>query len=446
MLRKSKEKKIEREYKMQLRKSKEKKIVPTFSIRIFLLVIVAVAAGTFMYFTRIDSASLMPGIGINPGNADLPQTTIDASNVMNPIVDDGSKKWCDTVAKARSDLDPSLAITYPCEEMTPGAISAVVCMLTGAVEANRANKILFTAREYIDGAMALGVTIMENIDKSMTHQLLLLREGFELAPDDLASLQSVGWTIGTAPNFELLDEYIPTYERYKTTYTKVTVIGMSEYKCALLMDADTLVVGDIRSFMTCDKFQKPQHRVAGTLDLDRGKWWGMNTGCILWRTSSKEMERVFQLSRNDTFMRRFSSDQDFLNHVYPERFNRERNNKMILGNLVEEDDTAGAVVDLTWDYNAQTHVEGEMVEFWENHRPSVKILHFTRKKGWQCEERHGPPPPLDQMPKTCHLEKGGLRGGSQAPICYCREAHLYWNALSKARNLASEKLIDANTK
>jgi hypothetical protein len=78
MLRKSKEKKIEREYKMQLRKSKEKKIVPTFSIRIFLLVIVAVAAGTFMYFTRIDSASLVPGIGINPGNADLPQTTIDA--------------------------------------------------------------------------------------------------------------------------------------------------------------------------------------------------------------------------------------------------------------------------------------------------------------------------------------------------------------------------------
>jgi len=311
--------------------------------------------------------------------------------------------------------------------------------LTGSVDPKRANKILFTAREYIDGAMALGVTVKENIDPSRTHMLLLLKEGFELERNDLVRLQSVGWTVGTAPDFQLLSQYTPRYERYKTTYTKVTAIGLGEYKCVLLMDADTLVVGDIRSLMTCEKFSKPEHRVAGTLDLDRGKWWGMNTGSILWRPSSKEMERVWQLSRDDSFMKRYSSDQDFLNHVYPERYNRTRNDQMIL-DPTKPDDTSGQVVDLTWDYNAQTHVEGENVDFWESRRPTVKILHFTRKKGWQCEERHEEPIPLEEMPKTCHLEKGGLRGGEQAPICYCREAHRYWNALTKAKSLAAANL------
>jgi len=109
----------------------------------------------------------------------------------------------------------------------------------------------------------------------------------------------------------------------------------------------------------------------------------------------------------------------------------------------EDDNNTGAVVDLTWDYNAQTHVEVEQINFWEEHLPRVKILHFTRRKGWQCEERYEPPLPLDQMPTTCHLERGGIRGGRQAPICYCRESDKYWNALKKAKSLAEPKLISS---
>lgn len=350
--------------------------------------------------------------------------------------------WCDALAGARADLNPSMSIRYPCQDMKP-ATSAVVCMLTGAVDATRANKILFTAREYIEGAMALGTTLMENIDPKRTHQLLLLKEGFELSHEDMIRLESAGWTIGTAPDFDLLPEYVPEYERYKTTYTKVTAIGLGEYQCVLLMDPDTLAVGDMKQLMTCSKFTRPHQTVAGTLDLDRGKWFGMNTGCLLYRPDAREMNRVFQLSRNNTFMKRYGSDQDFLNHVYPERLNVTRNNEIIArGN---DSDTSGVVVDLTWDYNAQTHVEVERIHFWEVHRPQVKILHFTRKKGWQCGERYDPPPPLNKIPKTCHKEKGGLRGGKEAQICYCREAHLYWNALGRARALAEPRLSALQT-
>ena len=86
---------------------------------------------------------------------------------------------------------------------------------------------------------------------------------------------------------------------------------------------------------------------------------------------------------------------------------------------------------MTWDYNAQTHVEVEKVDFWASHRESVKILHFTQKKGWQCDERHTPPPPIADMPKKCKKE---------IPICYCREAHLYWDALVRAQTLANQSL------
>lgn len=378
-----------------------------------------------------------------------------------------SRSWCDRVRDARDALTLShLRISYPCEAMKP-ATSAIVCMLTdGATEA-KANRIVFSARDYIDGAMSLGASLQGNIDTSQTHQLLLLREGFELDTDDLIRLESVGWTIGTAPNFPLQQNYIPKFPRYKTTYTKVTAIGLSEYKCVMLMDADTLAVGDLRDVMKCDTvFKHPNNRVGGTLDWYHMGWKLFNTGSILWKTDAKEMERVFNLTEDASFMRRFGSDQDFLNNVYPDRLkNTTLNNEIVAldnaesrlsisisrssirsgssGNKIgynyfspvvpHKSAKKGAVVPLSWDYNAQTHAEVQHWEFWKTHRPTTKILHFTEKKGWQCERNTNDPPPPEEMPKKCKRE---------IPICFCREAHLYWRALEKAE-LASEKALAA---
>jgi hypothetical protein len=340
--------------------------------------------------------------------------------------------WCSQVGKARSNLDPSLHVTVPCESMKP-AKSAIVCMLTDGVSDGKGSRIVFTATDYLHGAMALGASLMDRIDHSTTHQLLLLREGFELKETDKIALQSVGWIVGTAPNVPIEPKFVPRYPRYKTLYTKTTVIGLAEYECALLMDADTLAVGDLKDLMSCNIFTEPQHRVGGTLDLYLGRWYGFNTGSILWRPDSKEMERVFNLTRDHTFMRRYSSDQDFLNHVYPERLDKQLNQQIIDGKINQVE--GGKVIDMGWDYNAQTHVEPERSNWWESRRPTVRILHFTRKKGWQCEERHEPPIPLSEMPKKCDLE---------IPICYCRESHLYWNALSTAKDLAKRAMESSN--
>jgi hypothetical protein len=342
------------------------------------------------------------------------------------------ESWCDRVKQARADLSPALHIHVPCETMKP-AKSAIVCMLTDGVSDDKATKVVFTATNYIHGAMALGASLMDRIDHTQTHQLLLLREGFTLAPDDYLRLESVGWIIGTAPEVPLKKKFLPRFPRYKTTYTKISAIGLAEYDCAMLMDADTLAVGDLRDIMTCQIFTEPQHRVGGTLDYYRGHWHYFNTGSVLWRPSAKEMDRVFQLTVDPSFMKAFSSDQDFLNNVYPERLNNTVNYQIMQGNYKYIPN--GQVVDMTWDYNAQTHVEVEQSKWWESKRPTVKILHYTQKKGWQCDERHEPPPPLSEMPTKCDKE---------IPLCYCREAHLYWNALTKAHTLANRTIALAH--
>jgi lipopolysaccharide biosynthesis glycosyltransferase len=405
---------------------------------------------------------------------------VDSSSSSSSILHIDTRSWCERVREARDALQLSfLHIKYPCETMKP-ATSAIVCMITDGATEERATRIVFTARDYINGAMALGASLKGNIYPSRTHQLLLLREGFELETDDVIRLESVGWTMGTAPNFPLEQEYLPKFKRYKTTYTKITAIGLSEYKCVMLMDADTLVVGDLREVMKCDTvFRNPKNnRVAGTIDWFQSSWKLFNTGSILWKTSSPEMERVFNLTRDTSLMKRYSSDQEFLNNVYPDRLNNKTfNNEIVALDTVESRSSStssgssgksssssnsiilkgldpviphieaqnGAVVPLSWDYNAQTHAEVQNSRFWDKHRSTTRIIHFTEKKGWQCEQRYDPIP-KEIYPQHCQDKK--RRKGKKKkkkkkidPLCYCGEAHLYWIALQKAEKSYAVKSL-----
>lgn len=322
--------------------------------------------------------------------------------------------WCDNVAAARSNLNSSLNITYPCEEMPP-ATSAVVCFLTGGAEVGQEQKGAFSRIDYINGAMALGASLQKHVTRKDTHHLLLVRQGLSLSNDHIAILEAVGWSIGTAPNVELNPAYVPRFERHKTTYTKITAIGLSEYKCVLLMDADAIAIGSLDDLLGCDILDRPEYRVAGALDLYQGKWRYFNTGSILWRTSTEEMNRVYNLTRDSTFMKRFNSDQAFLNEVYPG----------VVGDMEGSaaKESWGAVRRLPWEYNAQTHVEVQQPEYWEKHLPDVKIIHFTQKKGWQCPFSDSPPAPQVMPPKKCEME---------IPLCYCREGYRWWNFLLQA--------------
>ena len=81
----------------------------------------------------------------------------------------------------------------------------------------------------------------------------------------------------------------------------------------------------MKYMLACNIFTEPQHQVAARLDVYSGYWHYFNTGSILWKTSSAEMDRVFGLIHDPKFMQQFSSDQAFLNNVYPERLNNTLN-------------------------------------------------------------------------------------------------------------------------
>ena len=168
--------------------------------------------------------------------------------------------WCSHVEASRKQLDSSLHVKYPCKGLQP-ATSAVVTMLTEGLGESQKRAGVFSENDYIRGALALGASLRDNIDSS-THLLFLMAEGITLPAETLVQLKAVGWVIGTAPNLAVQDKYVPRFRRYKSVYVKLATIGLTEYSCVLLMDADTLVTSSLRDLLDCKKmFVKPEHRL-----------------------------------------------------------------------------------------------------------------------------------------------------------------------------------------
>ncbi|KAL3779368.1 hypothetical protein HJC23_005228 [Cyclotella cryptica] len=371
----------------------------------------------------------------NPQKHPPPQTKSPGSPKAFLNDGGGSKNvrdsWCDRVKQARSTLDEKLHVRVPCETMKQ-AKSAVVVYITAGVSEDKATKTVFSGKDYIDGVMALGASLNDHLLTKETHRLLLLRDDFMSSlPDSiLAKLKKIGWTIGIAPVVDIDEKYVPRFARYKTVYTKISVLGLSEYDCVLLLDADTLVVGNIDDLMTCN-ILKPNFRAAGGLDLYHGQWRHFNTGSVLWRPGSDEMNRVYNLTSDPTFMKRFESDQIFTNTVYPHRNNVSINNELMAGRQVNPEQL-GSIAHLPWEYNAQTHLEYQRPQFWDEHVSDLKIIHFTQKKGWQCQKRLDRPPPLSSnrpATKDCTLETD----------CACQEGYKWYQYLKKAEDFAVAK-------
>ena len=351
-----------------------------------------------------------------------------------------TRKWCGKVNEARKDLYSELKIEVPCETMPATAKSAIVTYLTAGKPDGKGSNIVFTGSDYINGVLALGASIQDHLtNKSDTHMLLLVNDGFPFPSKTVQDrLEKLGWIIGTAPHVPIESQYLPRFERYKTVYNKISAIGLAEYDCVLLLDADTLVIDNIDDLMTCQVFREHgtkqdkdednmQYHAAGVLDYYRRRWMHVNTGSILWNTSTKEMNRVFDLTRNSTFMQRFQSDQIFINTVYPDRDNIEINQKILKGEEDEENDW-GSVIPLPWGYNAQTHVEYQLPEFWMEHLSEVKILHYTQRKGWQC-------PQNTTKPINNTLKYISDNDCGPDPNCACSEGYRWYQYLEKANQI-----------
>ena len=362
---------------------------------------------------------------------------LDSIKLSPSSLSSSSSSWCHRIDQERTQLNSDLHITYPCTDIPPNTQSAIVTYLTAGVEEGKGTRTVFTGKEYIDGALALGASLSQYLTREDTVKLILVRKGFTLPDTERIKLEKVGWIVGQAPPVDIDDKYVPRFARYKTTYTKISAIGLSEFDCVLLMDADTLVVGNIDDLLSCNVFRDDQnnkitdqYQVAGTLDYYHKKWYHFNTGSILWNTSSKEMNRVYDLTKDESFMTRFESDQIFLNTVYPDRTDVNKNELMLHEDMNGPRENWGRVVNLGWKYNVQTHVEVQHPTFWKDHFEGIKIVHYTEKKGWQCPEQYGSPPSNEVMAnlKNCSNK-------NRDELCFCGLGYLWWDNLKLANKM-----------
>jgi len=143
---------------------------------------------------------------------------------------------------------------------------------------------------------------------------------------------------------------------------------------------------------------------------------------------------VYKLTRDDTFMKRFGSDQIFLNTVYPDRTDLDNNKRILDDTEGVTKDSWGAVTRLPWDYNAQTHVEVEIPDYWNKNLANVKIIHYTQKKGWQCPETYNSPT-AKELSEKCFKGFPLVEGS----LCFCREGYRWWNYLREAKEKSGSK-------
>ena len=205
----------------------------------------------------------------------------------------------------------------------------------------------------------------------------------------------------------------PRFRRFANTYSKLLVQGLVEYECVLLMDADTVVVGPMDELVDCSS-GRPDALMAGVQDYKRGRWRTFNTGVLRYRPSASELSRAIGLLLNSTA--RYQSDQTFINLVYPEG--------------------SGAVSLLPFMWNAMTHVQVQLPRFWASLSTPPAVLHFTEKKGWQCEERlTAAVQLLGQQPVVCgQLNGQNLTMPHTDVACFCESAHEWWRAYRRAED------------
>ena len=141
-------------------------------------------------------------------------------------------EWCENIEQARSALNPSLRIAVTsCESLLP-AKSAIVVYITAGVSPEMTSRVVFSAQDYINGVLALGSSLLDHLASDNVHKLLLLQQAFldSLSPELLGKLKKY-WTIGIAPKVNIDAKYLPRFKRYRSVYSKLSILGLAEYEC-----------------------------------------------------------------------------------------------------------------------------------------------------------------------------------------------------------------------
>jgi hypothetical protein len=237
---------------------------------------------------------------------------------------------------------------------------------------------------YVTSALKLAVSVRRHAPAAAAAEL----DGVDLVVMELSTkplprgawerLRRVGWQRCT------VDRIAPppnapgrTKSRFRDQFTKLHLWDMTGYETVVYLDADTIVVGDLRELLSTRL--GPDRKIGAVPDFDNTDldWTdAFNMGVFLLHPDRGEFERLLALRaaggsdavRTDLYL----AEQAWLNEVY-----------------------RGAWQDIGFVHNAQDAIYRGNRTLWNENRDRIRVIHYNCYKPWDwwpynCGRAYGP--------------------------------------------------------
>lgn len=216
---------------------------------------------------------------------------------------------------------------------------------------------------YLQGALVLGYTLRKKVDMTNVDMILMVLNDFELSRRAAKDLTKVGWQICRLPmiksNFQ--EEILP---RFQKTFVKVAPFTWLQYKRFVVLDLDTLPVGNLAELISptsSPSSHTPDCFFDAVYDYEEdGFKPHFNSGVFASCPSLAIFDYFMKFikTRNDYHI--FMGVQGALNKVAEEG--------MLKVNI------------LPWDFNADLAIyEGDR-HLWDSHASQLQMIHYTTAK------------------------------------------------------------------
>ncbi len=225
---------------------------------------------------------------------------------------------------------------------------------------------LVTNNDYALGALALARSL-KRLDPDRTLQVMVTRtdldlealliEGCEVVPvtrlpcsDDFNARHTRERQHATAP---FVKGNKPTFHDPLDNFCKLRLWELERFERVIFIDADAIVVRDIRKLFHYPEFAAAPNLYETLSDMHR-----LNSGVFVAKPSKRTFEAMLRrLDTPDVFWRR--TDQTFLETYFP--------------------DWHG----LPYTYNALQYIYFNLPALW--HWPAIRIVHYQYEKPWEAD-------------------------------------------------------------
>jgi lipopolysaccharide biosynthesis glycosyltransferase len=220
---------------------------------------------------------------------------------------------------------------------------------------------LVSTEDYVEGANVLLYSVKKHLDSSLWANIVSV--AMVIAENNATihiKRKLIGWTVCTVPVIEPAKATDVPSKRFKQLFSKVHIFDMVQFVRVVFLDSDTLVIGDISAL-----FYQSNSIIAWAKDWENGQIReDCNSGVMSIKPSAEEFNRLNVVRLTTRNYRTEMADQGLLNYVYAK-----------VGEIIP------------FEYNGNLAAQVQNGRFWSEHRPALKIIHYTWIKPFDHDRR-----------------------------------------------------------